>query len=230
MPYAERFQLVHVAIPKTGTTSVVRALQNLHDIHGGELTLVKDRIDATFRARYGLDALGDKQPGRAKHLSAIQLKTILGQRWDRAFSFSIVRNPWARTVSRYYFTHADNAPSEEERSRRGTGRTFHTKSFPRWLRDRVSEAERKGGLRNQIEKLTDLEGRVIVDFVGRLDSVSRDFATVCERVGVPPIEVPHLNGTGRGARYTELYDAETRELVRELYRRDIETYGFEYGR
>lgn len=229
MPYSERFGLVHIAIPKTGTTSVVNALQRLHKQHGGSLTLVKDRIDARFRALHRLDELGDPHPGRAKHLSAIQLKYVLGEAYERSFSFTFVRNPWARMVSRYFFTRIENKPPLLERLRRGTTRTFHEKEFGEWVRGRARAAERDGELRNQIDKLTDLEGKVIVDFVGRLEDVQAGFARVCEQAGVPPIEVPHVNGTGQGRRYATFYEDWSRELVGELYRRDIEAFGYEFG-
>jgi len=229
MPYSEKLKLVHVAIPKTGTTSVARAIHNLHEIHGGELTLVKDEIDAVFRQKYGLDILGDRKPGHAKHLSAAQLKLILGEKYDEAFSFSIVRNPWARAVSRCFFTHVDNKPTWRERLRRGTGRTFHRKTFDEWIKARAAEAEKKGGLNNQIDKLTDQQGNIMVKFVGRLETVNESFAHVCRSIGVEPIPVPHVNpGQNNKKHYTEFYNDWSRDLVAELYKRDIETFGYEF--
>lgn len=228
MPYSEKLRVVHIAIPKTGTTSVVRALRRLCERHGGELTLVKRDIDRRFRKRHGLDALGDRRPGRAKHLSAIQLKTILGEDYERAFSFSMVRNPWAREVSRYWFTHHSNEPSRAEKRRRDTRRKFHSLSFPQWV-DRHAKRMERGRAFNQIDKLSDLDGRIIVDFVGRLESVNEDFGTVCDRIGVPRLEVPHVNGTGGGRRYLEMYDDRTRDLVGEIYARDIEAFGYRFG-
>ena len=230
MPYSQTLSLVHVAIPKTGTTSVVRALLDLHARHGGELTLVKERVDRAFRRRHGLDMLAEKKPGRAKHLSAAQLRLILGERYDEAFSFSFVRNPWARAVSRYHFTHVSSRPPLWDRLRRGTGRRFHRLSFHQWLRRRAEEAERKGGLPCQLDKLIGPEGGLIVDFVGRLEAVDEGFARVCREAGVEPIPVPHVNGTGQGRRYVEHYDGWSRDLVADLYRRDLDAFGYEFGR
>jgi hypothetical protein len=228
VPYSERFGLVHVAIPKTGTTSLVHALHRLHDHHGGELTLVKEKVDRAFCHRHGLDTLPGRHPGRAKHLSALELATVLGERYREGFSFSFVRNPWARTLSRYAFCHAENRPSLLARWRRGTSRRFHREEFHDWLRRRARQAEKKGGLPSQLDKLSDADGRLIVDYVGRLESVDDGFARVCREAGVPSIKVPHHNGTGRGHRYTEVYDAWSRDLVADLYRRDIEAFGYEF--
>lgn len=229
MPYVEKLKLVHIAIPKTGTTSMVRALKDLCELHGGEVSLVKDAIDRDFRKQFGLDALGDKKPGHAKHLSAAQLQLILGEKYHQSFSFSIVRNPWARAVSRCFFTHVDNKPSFIERWRRGTGRTFHRKTFDDWIRARAVEAEKKGGLSNQIDKLVDLQGKIIVNYVGRLESVNESFAHVCRSIGVDPIPVPHVNPSQKSKkRYTDYYDDWSRDLIRDLYKRDIEAFGYEF--
>lgn len=229
MPYSERFSLVHVAVPKTGTTSVIEALQALHRIHGGELTLLTDRVDRRFRERHGLDALGDPQPRRAKHLSALQLRTILEERWERAFSFSLVRNPWAREVSRYWYTHEDHEPGWLAKWWQGAQRKFHGLSFPEWVERRRRSAKGRGGARNQLDKLTDQDGRILVDFVGRLENLQADFATVCDRIGVPRVAVPHVNSTGGGARYPAMYDQHTRDVVAELYARDIAAFGYRFG-
>lgn len=230
MPYSEKLKLVHIAIPKTGTTSVVAALKRLHKIHGGNLVLIKDRIDRSFRRQYGLDALGDPSPGHAKHLSAAQLKLILGDRYDESFSFSFVRNPWARAVSRCYFTHNDSKPGFFERIRRGTSRRFHKLEFRDWLKRRAQSAEKKGGLRNQLDKLTDSSGAIIVNYVGRLESVNASFAHVCQQVGIEPIEVPHVNSTGKGVKYVDFFDDWSRDMVADIYRRDIEAFGYEFGK
>jgi len=231
MPYIEKLGIVHIAIPKTGTTSMVRALKELCAVHGGDVTLVKDVIDREYRKRYGLDVLGDHKPGHAKHLSAAQLRLILGEKYNTSFSFSIVRNPWARAVSRCFFTHSDNKPSWFERLRRGTGRTFHRKTFDEWIKARAVEAEKKGGLANQIDKLTDLNGKIIVSYVGRLESINDSFAHVCKSIGVEPIPVPHVNPGQKSKRhYTEFYNDWSRELIKDLYKRDIEAFGFEFGK
>lgn len=232
MPYSEHFNFVHIAIPKTGTTSVVRALIQLHTMHGGNISLYREFVDAAFRARYGLDRLNDRQPGRAKHLSAEQLRLVLGEeRYDAAFRFTFVRNPWARAVSRYRFSHISNKPPLRERvTRRNVSRSFHRLDFKDWLRQKARSAERKGGSRNQLDKLIDQNGDLLVNFIGKLERVQDDFAAVCKTIGVEPIPVPHVNATARNKPYTEYYDDACRDMVAELYRRDIEAFGYEFGK
>ena len=227
MPYMPSLGLVYVAIPKTGTTSVTRAL---HDISTADdsVQLVKDVIDPAFRKKYQLNKIGDKKPGRAKHLSAIQLKYILGEEeFARCTKFSVVRNPWARMVSRYFFTHVEHEPTEEDKLRRGTTRNFHDKDFESWV-EKVWTRHQSGERKNsQLAKLVDLEGNVLVDHIGRLEDIQATLDWVSNKVGIAPLKMPHVNGTRKG-HYSQYYNATTRAMVAEICRQDIEYFGYQF--
>lgn len=229
MPYSETLNLVHIAIPKTGSTSMVRALYKLHELKGGTLTLHKEAIDDAFIRTHRLDELPGRPSGRAKHLSAAHLQRVLGNRYSAAFSFTCVRNPWARALSRYFFTHESNAPSPEERLRRGTTRTFHRLEFPDWINRMVREAGKRGRANNQIDKLTSADGKIIVNHIGRLEAVNETFSLVCRYVGVDPFPVPHVNTTGSRPKYVHFYDDRTRDAVADLCHLDIEAFGYKFG-
>ncbi len=230
MPYSEQLNLVHVAIPKTGTSSVVAALRLLHKQHGGRLTLLGERVNEAFCRRHGLSPSDGTLPARAKHLSAEQLRIVLGERYEAALVFTFVRNPWARVVSRYRYDHISNKPSWARRWLQGRGRrTVHNLEFEEWVRKRERRFETRGGNRNQVDKLTDSEGRLIVDFIGKLESIQADFNRLCERIGTPPVDIPHVNVTGSGKPYTAYYSDWSRDVVARLYQRDIETFGYTFG-
>ena len=229
MPWSGSHHYVHVAIPKTGTTSLVRALHTLHDRIGGEVELINDHITPEFRQEHGLDALGDPQPGRAKHLSAVQLKTILGaEEFDRCYRFTVVRNPWERMVSRYNFTHVRNEPSPEEKLARGTTRSFHDLGFDEWL-DRIAQRHLRGkGPRSQLSKLIDLDGNLLVDHIGRLTDLQGTVDGLCGYLGVAPVSVLQVNPSPRSKPYAEYYDDRTRDIVAEIHHVDIEHFGFTF--
>lgn len=69
-----------------------------------------------------------------------------------------------------------------------------------------------------------------MDFIGRFENLSGDFAVICERLGIAPPSLPHekRNTTGR-KRYTEYYTPALRDLVAEKFRVDIEAFGYEFG-
>ena len=43
--------------------------------------------------------------------------------------------------------------------------------------------------------LLDNNGKLIVDFVGRFETLQKDFNFVCDKVGITPQELPHNNKT-----------------------------------
>lgn len=227
MPYLPSLGLVYVAIPKTGTTSITRALIDTSPSKDS-VQLLTEFVDRDFRKKYNLDQIGDKKPGRAKHLSALQLKYILGEReFARCTKFTVVRNPWARMVSIYFFTHVEHEPSATEKRRRHTSRTFHNKDFESWIEkvwSRHNSGERKN---SQLAKLVDLEGNLLVDHVGRLEDVQTTLDWVSSRAGIEPINMLHVNGTRKG-HYSQFYNEETRAMVAEICRQDIEYFGYQF--
>ena len=76
MPYSKKFNFIQVAIPKTGTTSLASALKKIDP----NMTLLKNKVTPEYREKYHLNEIKDPKPGREKHLSALQIKYILGDK------------------------------------------------------------------------------------------------------------------------------------------------------
>jgi hypothetical protein len=71
-------------------------------------------------------------------------------------------------------------------------------------------------------------GELLVDYVGKYESLATDFRTICERIGIEP-SLPHLNEPSSAPRpYQEHYTPETVELVRRAFAPDIERFGYEF--
>jgi hypothetical protein len=227
MPYMPSLALVFVAIPKTGTTSLIRAFYDAC-VPKERVQLVKEVIDPAFRNKYQLDTIGDKKPGRAKHLSAMQLKYILGDdEFARCTKFSVVRNPWAWMVSRYFFTHVEHEISEAEKLRRGTARTFHNRDFESWIEKAWRRHKAEKSAYSQLAKLVDLDGNLLVDHVGRLEEIQTTLEWVARKVGIKPLKMPHINGTHRG-HYSRYYNEATKAIVSEICQRDVECFGYRF--
>lgn len=228
MPYSKSLGLLFVAIPKTGTTSLTRALRYLQQTQEEPLQLVNEQITREYRKNHRLDEIGDRKPGRAKHLSAIQIKYILGDdEFNRCLKFSVVRNPWARMVSMYFFTHADSEPSIAEKRRRGTSRNFHKLDFEPWVRLQWKQYKMGKRANSQLRKLTDLDGQILVDHIGRLESVQDTLDWVAQEIGVDRIEMPYVNGTRKG-HYVRFYTRHSQEMVEEMCRQDIEYFNYQF--
>lgn len=191
--------VVFIHIPKTGGNSVTRALSS-----------VPPRGD-------GLS------PQIGKHAKAEEVRFLLGPaEWDRCFSFAFVRNPWDLMVSCYHWW-LQKAPGLPPHRRRAK-KVARLGGFHRFLRSPYGAAminERRGDL---FDWYSD-GSRVVVDHVGRLETIEEDWKEVCGRAGLPRVGMPHVNRSSRGS-YREYYDAESRELVARRFARTIDMFGY----
>jgi hypothetical protein len=78
----------------------------------------------------------------------------------------------------------------------------------------------------QMRWLTDGRGNLLTDFIGRFENIDRDFSDVAARLGLSP-ELPVLNRSSH-RHYREYYDAVTREIAAQFYRRDVEAFAYEF--
>jgi hypothetical protein len=175
--------------------------------------------------------------GRHGHAMA-GLKEIGPERWHRYFTFAFVRNPWDRLVSYYAMIKAniDQLPWWK----RLLPRPFdveiwnyvHRNSgdFRSFLENCTGTIYDKGAYKsflfNQCEYISDADGRILVDHVGRFENLREDAGTALARIGIQE-EIPMLNRSGH-EHYRNYYDASMRELVRARVARDIEAFGYEF--
>ena len=156
------------------------------------------------------------------------------------FSFTFVRNPWARLVSQYRFSMryinvwksilglnlAELGFTGYIRNIVGAGLSFSNHLHPR---DNSYGGDDDWGLLQFLDaapaKRNFSNG---VDFVGKLENFQEDFNIVCDKLGIPHQILPHRNKT-KHKHYTEYYDDETKEIVAEKYAEDIEYFGYEFG-
>ena len=78
----------------------------------------------------------------------------------------------------------------------------------------------------QVEWLKDDEGKVAIDFIGKFESINEDFEQIKSAIGLEA-ELPHLNASKRVG-YQSYYDDETRQIVADWFREDIELFGYRF--
>ena len=225
------FECIFVHIPKAAGRSVEMYFMNRLNL---------DRGNEAHREQMLLNDNDDPARGTEKlsHLSATEYVScghISQQDFDRYYKFSFVRNPWSRLVSEYRY------------------RNFLShKSFKDFVMNKLPNPGWDDKYRHvmpQTEILYDDNGHLLVDFVGKFETLQQDFDQVCEQLGFVESRLPHINSSDKKSRelrrkarnilhrnkeselhkYTEFYDTETREFVSELYRTDIENFDYSFS-
>jgi len=140
--------------------------------------------------------------------------------WENYFKFTFVRNPWDKECSDYHY-----------HSRLWHKKTNRKKlSFEEYLKLPELHPQHKKYFwhSNQLDWLRSLNHEIEMDFIGRFESLQEDFNTVCDRIGMPRRQLPHKNSSSHDG-YTKYYTDETREIVANLYAKDIEYFGYRFG-
>ncbi|MEW8091412.1 MAG: sulfotransferase family 2 domain-containing protein, partial [Candidatus Thiodiazotropha endolucinida] len=152
------FLFVHIA--KTGGTSVRAALQSLRWRDPWYYPMfVCSRLSHLSGHR-----LGSKFP---RHSRIVAAKEMLPEPFfKQLFKFAIVRNPWDLQVSSYHhirrerphlIAHIDDF-----------GQFMHWKLDP----ERPYQYHVDTSIQSQLDYLIDLEGKVLVDFIGHYENLS----------------------------------------------------------
>lgn len=155
------------------------------------------------------------------------------EEWDRCYSFGFVRNPWARLASWYSMI--------VERPRIGAADLWwryvraNSNGFEEFVlkcTDVIEERRgelcyRRSAVTNQLDYFTDADGRIATSFIGRYESLERDFGQVERALGLPVLPLPRSNPSAKKD-YREFYTDRTRELVAERFARDIAHFGYTF--
>ena len=152
-----------------------------------------------------LERLGD-----TKHYTVEETKKIVGEYWEDYFTFGFVRNPYERLVSWYHAC----------------------KQNPTWnnsLATHIKQCEtfddliKCPHLKILIPQWDKVEG---CDFIGRYENYEHDFKKICQQLKIP--YTPTHRNAAKHDDYTKYYTEETKQIVGNWYKKDLEKFGYEF--
>ncbi|MEO8669842.1 MAG: sulfotransferase family 2 domain-containing protein [Tahibacter sp.] len=201
-------KFIFFAVPKTGTHSVRQALRP----HLTQDDLEQVGLFVHKRLPFPeLSALGHG------HLSAAQVLPVLGSPlFMEYFKFAFVRNPYDRFVSFCSFMSRNTERFATEPNAVMNEVLNDVKLHQHIL------------FRPQNELLCDSAGDLLMDFVGKVEFMQRDFDTICARLDLPLAKLEQVNQSIHRP-YQEYYDSELRERVAATYLRDFELFNYRFG-
>jgi hypothetical protein len=159
------------------------------------------------------------------HLTARAYRALFGtQAFEEYFKFTFVRNPWDRIVSA--FTYLSQGGGNERDAAWGQAVLAQYRSFDefvlQWLDPRSVYSQIH--FVPQWEFVVNGQGQVCMDFVGRFERLADDFQYVADQLGCA-CELPLVNASRRLS-YRDYYTEASRRRVAQVYRRDIEQFGY----
>ncbi len=161
------------------------------------------------------------------HIPVSTYQAIFGKTvFDAYFKFTFVRNPWDRLVSAYRYILAGGAQVPHDLDMQRAILPFN--GFRDFVASWLTKTKCREGVHflPQSEFICTDDSRIGVDYVGHFETLAQDFEHVRDRLGIQT-DLAHLNASARKG-YAGYYDAETRDIVADLYRRDIELLGYEF--
>lgn len=148
-------------------------------------------------------------------------KGLTPEVYKNFYTFAFARNPWDWQVSMYHFilretTHVRHKPVKS------------MPGFQQYLEWVVATEKpfARGAPKFQKDMITDNDGKVIVDFVGRYETLAQDFNHVCRVLDIK-VSLPHINSTVHKD-YRSFYNEKTKKIVAEHFKEDIRLFGYTF--
>lgn len=171
---------------------------------------------ARFKSRARLEHDYRKYRFRAHEEITTAQKLMPPELFESYFKFAIVRNPWRRLVSEYEFIL--KSPDH--------GRHERVKTLDRFGDFIEMQIPRRDAY--QVNQLCDRDENLLMDFVGKLETLDADWESICGRIGIPHVALPRKNVSVKRP-YTDYYTPELRDRVARHWAREIELFGYEFG-
>ena len=158
-----------------------------------------------------------------KHIVASTAKKLYADYWDDYFKFSFVRNPWDRMVSMAKYPEFYGCTINNE----SINVSEYLKKFPEIeIDERSLSANYVGKSLSNSVYLNLLDEPL--DFVGKFENLKQDIEFVCDKIGTPVRKFLHKIASDH-KHYTEYYDEETKQIVAEVFAKDIEYFNYKFG-
>jgi hypothetical protein len=196
---------IFAAIPKTGTHSVRQALRE----HLGEGDI--EQVGLFVDKRFPFEELAAARHG---HLGLAQVRPYLGEEvFTGYFKFAFVRNPFDRFVSYCAFITRESGEFDRAPQQVMQHVLFQLRPMQHIL------------FQPQHTVLADADGKLLSDYVGRVEDMQASYDAICARIGIPTRTLEQVNSTRRGD-YRQYYDQQLIDGVAGLYRRDLDLFGY----
>ena len=156
-----------------------------------------------------------------KHATSMRLERELPPEiWRRAHKFAFVREPYAWMHSWYRFRQRD--------ALKDPGHAFNKRytgdiSFNEFVQTFSS----KELMLKQSDFICRHSGEMLVDYVGRYETLQADFDHVCVQLGIASQQLPRVNVSKPTVDTGELLEASSIKIINDYFSQDFEMFGYD---
>lgn len=217
-------QFIFVHVPKAAGTSVSELFSKYSAYSDLEVggTELGEALQHAYKRRFNL----------TKHSTAEEIRAVVGNAtWDKYYSFAFVRDPYARAQSTFHFMKRWHGNKDMQR----LAFMDDLDDFKSYVMSDVFAKQKAHRLLwPQKRWLVDEAGKLMVDHVGRLETLDQDIHKILSTApGLVKVggagEAPQKNrSASTDAALYELLstDPEAEKRIFEAYREDFEAFGY----
>jgi len=223
---SKHHKAIFIHIEKTAGTSIEKKLGLFEDLQRGvqdhsKLRYYEHIASLSYSLRnlkYVQYALRRGKFSKALlYLSNMIIPELTKKEYKSYYKFTFVRNTWSRIYSFYY-----NVMNDETLKRNYN--ISEDCSLFEFVKNKINPGDF-----SQLEYIRDNSGNCPLNFIGRFENLDADFKKVCQSLNIQNSNLPRLLITPDKAHYTEFYDHKTKDLVRQLFKAEIDFFNFKFG-
>jgi Sulfotransferase family len=213
---SHKHKFIFLALPRTGSTTVRKILDDYSDIKSVHITQVTQQFPFYH------------------HISARELKRIFDKRrwdWFAYQRFCVVRNPFDRVVSLYH--HHKKINYDKNRLKTPLYRFIkylHFRVRPELtFSEYVMNLNPKGKLTTTLKEfICDDDGEFLVDDILTFETLACVLPDYLKLMGIfiTSDEIPVLNSTEERKPYASYYTDKTRKIVESIYAYELERFSY----
>ena len=152
------------------------------------------------------------------------------QQHPQCFAFAFARNPYDRLVSAFHYLTKGGINEHDQRDSVEYVRGYQG-DFRRFVMGALAGPEppkifRQIHLRPQVDWLCDESGRLLVDYLGHVESIASAYGEIGRLLGVA-LSAPSRANKSHHSHYETYYDDAMRTLVARAYHADFERLGYQ---
>mgnify|MGYP003660132924 CR=1 FL=1 len=159
---------------------------------------------------------------------AKEIKNYVGSDcWNEYFKFSVMRNPWDRSISAWHWHNRSTTDylwkyaQDESLNEWGV---LNKASFMYYLNIKPFHPI-------SISKQLQIGGTFDIDYLIRFEDLNDSYKKVCDILNIKPIKLPNAKSgyKSKKVHYSKFYNDETKEIINQRYKDDIDNFGYKFG-